>query len=74
MPERQRHGGLKREAAALLLARGESVRDVARELSVSDRTIFHWLKEEIFRQRVRERQADGRLRRGGRHPPAAPGQ
>ena len=44
--------GGKKEAAALLLAVGRSVRAVAREAGVSERTIRNWQAEESFAARV----------------------
>ena len=45
--------GGKKEAAALLLAVGRSVRAVAREAGVSERTIRNWRGEDAFAARVR---------------------
>jgi transposase-like protein len=45
--------GGKKEAAALLLAVGRSVRAVAREAGCSERTLRNWQGEEAFAARVR---------------------
>jgi transposase-like protein len=45
--------GGKKEAAALLLAVGRSVRAAARETGCSERTLRNWQGEETFAARVR---------------------
>jgi transposase-like protein len=52
MSEKGGNLGGKREAAALLLAVGRSVRAAAREAGCSERTINNWQGEEAFAARV----------------------
>jgi transposase-like protein len=53
MSEKGGNLGGKREAAALLLAVGRSVRAAAREVGCSERSICNWQSEEAFAARVR---------------------
>jgi transposase-like protein len=53
LSEKSGNPGGKREAAALLLAVGRSVRAVAREAGVNERTIRNWQNDESFAARVR---------------------
>jgi hypothetical protein len=47
--------GIQRDAAAFALARGQSVKQVALEVGVGERTLHRWLKADAaFPQRVRE--------------------
>lgn len=41
----------KREAAALLLAAGRTVRDAAAELGIGERTLHRWRDDAVFRKR-----------------------
>src|SRR5215468_2793511 len=49
---------LRREAVALLLAAGRTVKDAAREARTAERTIHYWRADDAFRRRVRELQAE----------------
>jgi transposase-like protein len=44
----------RRERVALYLAAGLSVRRAARKAGVGERTVYRWLAEDAFRQRVAE--------------------
>jgi hypothetical protein len=46
--------GGRREAAALLLAAGRTIKAAAAETRVAERSVRYWLKEEAFRYRVQE--------------------
>jgi hypothetical protein len=65
--------GGRREAAALLLAAGRTIKAAAGEARVGVRTLRYWLEEEGFRRRVQElrselfnRAAGGLCRLSGR--------
>ncbi len=44
----------RKEAAALALAAGNSVREAAEKVAVGERTIFRWLEKPSFQQRIVE--------------------
>jgi hypothetical protein len=48
----------RREAAALALARGLSIRDAAAEAGVNERTVFNYRTDPVFNARVKELRAE----------------
>lgn len=52
MSAKSGNGG-KREAAALLLAMGRTIRAAASEAGAAERTLRNWMAEDVFQARVR---------------------